>query len=498
MKTAKPLIILALLGMSNIAFADWQRLPFTESVPVNLANKSIPGTKLSDSSGIGNAQALISGGAAEAAAIPTGKSEATIALLGQHVIDEVRFINDGAEGKVSVSASVDAKHWQAIGQNIFAAPDHDIVVHFPGASARYVRVFFEVAKGSAVRGFSIYGATTDKDYKLAEKSPESKSPESKNENSEQSGSSSGSGASLNLASGLGGARPIYAFPMPINTSEDDMKKNVFRFPKSNERFRVIIYDLGSPRKVKQFASAYSERPTRLEVFAFEQLPEKKDWRGKLTLDQSIFDTTKPVAMGEDARGVGHIKLVPEKPVTAQYVALRYEPNYNRHASVSENEESWSGQLAASFVPFSGIAQQLVLGEAGRYIVDASNVTSTPNSGGGESFSVDGLDISVTPASGGGWTVTANFNPSKTPSSSGSHGSTHDKADPAPTNTSSPFSALYGNNAAGGGIGANPFGIPAASPPTFKNLTTAALQTLLNAAQQQPATQQQSVSPATSN
>jgi hypothetical protein len=85
--------------------------------------------------------------------------------------------------------------------------------------------------------------------------------------------------------------------------------------------------------MKMFATSYSQRPVRIEVFAFDQLPEKKDWRGKLTLDPAVFDTIKPVAVGEDAKGVGHIKITPSKPVSARYIALRFEPNYQRNSAV---------------------------------------------------------------------------------------------------------------------------------------------------------------------
>jgi hypothetical protein len=112
-------------------------------------------------------------------------------------------------------------------------------------------------------------------------------------------------------------------------------------------------------------------PTRLQVFAFEALPEKKDWRGKMTLDPAIFDEQKPVATGEDARGEGSIQLVPERPVQAQYVALRFEPNYNKQRSVAGPNMDWEAMAFAAVAPLSGIAKELGLFETGTFVQGAS-------------------------------------------------------------------------------------------------------------------------------
>jgi hypothetical protein len=407
MKSAASLALMASIGISTAVLADWQRLPFSEAIPVNLANKAIPGTSLVSSDGIGSANSLISAGVSEPVALPSGKSEAVIQVVGQHVIDEVRFANDSAEGKVSVAASTDAKKWQPVGQTVFVSNMNEVVVRFAGAQARYVRVNFELAKGSTIRGFGIYGATTDKQYKLVEREVgatggaasgqpaagggnAAKEPAAAGANApKETKNEGGSGSTVNLTAG-GGARAIYAFPQPINTNEAEMRKNVFRFPKSKERFRVIIYDLGSARKIKQFASAYSERPTRLEVFAFEQLPEKKDWRGKLTLDPAIFTQTKPVAAGEDARGVGHLKLVPEKPITAQFVALRFEPNYNRQANTSGDQEEWSAGLASAMIPFSGFMKEFGFLEGGHMVAPEDNAGDAT----GDTYDIINIDMDV--------------------------------------------------------------------------------------------------------
>ena len=87
---------------------------------------------------------------------------------------------------------------------------------------------------------------------------------------------------VNLASSSLGARPIYMFPTPSNAGESGQQS--FKFPKTNERFRTVVYDLGAVRTIKKFNARVLPRADPAPVFAFAKLPEKKDWRGKMTLN----------------------------------------------------------------------------------------------------------------------------------------------------------------------------------------------------------------------
>lgn len=320
--------VFAVMGSAS-ARAGWNRLPYAETRPVDVATKAIPGTKLVSSSGLGNAAALLSSGINETITLAAGKSSAVIMLGNQQNIHTVTFNNDGAEGKVTVAGSIGNKDWTALGTGEFSHGDRIAQVHFATATVKYVSLTFESEKGGTIRSFEIYGDSTDKDFKLL--------PNSLSEG----------GTSVNFASGAGGARPIYAFPTPTNVGEVGVMHNVFKFPKSRDKYRTIVYDLGSSRTMKMFATSYSQRPVRIEVFAFDELPEKKDWRGKLTLDPAVFDTIKPVAVGEDPKGVGHIKITPGKPVSARYIALRFEPNYQRNSAVGFFEVGTQDVIAAA-------------------------------------------------------------------------------------------------------------------------------------------------------
>jgi hypothetical protein len=313
MKTASIALLLATAGLISDAAAAWPRLPSAGSQPVDLASKAIPGTVIKSSQGIGEPQSFLSTDPVAGATVPVGASEVVISLAKQYVVNTARFLNDGMEGKVTVSGSPDAANWTGLGQVEISAADRSVPISFAGVQVKYVKFGFQSAKNGMIRNVSVFGGAKAKDFHL-------KFTESSN------------AAGINLADGVGGARAIYAFPTPNNIGEPDAATNVFEFPQSADRYRTVVFDLGSTRPLKQFSAAYSAMPVRLEVFAFEQLPEQKDWRGKLTFDPAILDRIKPVATGEDARGLGNIKLTPSKTVRAQYVALRFEPGFSRSAS----------------------------------------------------------------------------------------------------------------------------------------------------------------------
>jgi len=363
MKSPHLLALAALLGLSGTVSAAWTRLPYSESKPVNLAAKGMPGTKIIASKGVDNATNLFSPDPSVSAHVSGGKSEVTIQLVNQQVLELVSFVNDGVEGKVVCAGSVDQKNWTTLGRAVFSGNERMVQVSFASAQAKYVSVSIESAQGGTIRALHVYGNSTGKDFALK---PTASSGE------------------VNLVGGVGGGRAIYAFPSPSSVGEMGARFNVFKFPNTGDKYRIVVYDLGMPRTIREFSTAYSQHPVRLEVFAFQELPEKKDWRGKLTLDPAIFDQTRPIASGEDPRGVGHIKVVPAKPVVAQFVALRFEPNYQRAATGANFEASWGdlaqltfGSAAPVLNAFHLLPQgQFAVADSGGFTVTDINVGST--------------------------------------------------------------------------------------------------------------------------
>lgn len=311
MKPASALILVTLASLSS-ADAAWQKLPAVEKRVVETATSAVSGTKLESSKGIGQADALMSDDPTLPVTLSAGSSEAVLNLGAQHVIETVSFVNDSIDGKVVISGSGDKSNWAPLGQGVFTPADRNVQVSFAGSQIKYVKVQFELARGGAIRNFQLFGGDTDKDFEV------------------QQNDSGKGGVKMNLANGMGGSRVVYVHPSPARDSditEIGRAQSKFDFPATDEKYRTIIYDLGTPRVLSEFGSVHSPRPVRLEVFAFEQLPEKEDWRGRMSFDPKAFDSSTPVASKEDAQGLGYIKVKTQKPVRARYVALRWEPDF---------------------------------------------------------------------------------------------------------------------------------------------------------------------------
>lgn len=295
-------VVVAML--SSLAAAAWQRNSVSGQRATELALGSVEGVKIESSQNIGRASALISDRVSEEAALPTGRSEAVINLGRQSIIERVSMYNGGGEGRVAVSASTDNNSWVPLGQTVFSPADASVVVPFASIQGKYVKVEFELSRQGGLRKFEIFGSlvTGSKDKMKGKVS--------------------------NMASSVSGARVIYVNPTPSSGGDEAVRYGSFAFPESDDKYRTVIYDLGRPKVLNEFGSVHSPRPVRFEVFAFSELPEKEDWKGRRSFDPSILDQTDPVASAEDKEGRGYVKCKPSKAVTAQFVALRWEPDYN--------------------------------------------------------------------------------------------------------------------------------------------------------------------------
>jgi hypothetical protein len=305
-------LALVFVGLSPARGASWTKLPGIPSRPVSIGSASL-GTKLLSSKGIEQADALIADDPTLAIKLPAGASEFVLDLGSQRVIENALFTDDTIEGKLVLSGSGDGKEWISLGQSLFTPADRLVQLSFAGTLVKFVKVEFSLLKGGTIRNFQLLGAATDKDFEL--KFDESGEGDVK----------------VNLATGLGGSRVVYAHPNPskdTEVTELGRAQAKFSFPESDDKYRTIIYDMGSSRMMWDFGSVHSPRPVRFQVFTFEQLPEKEDWRGHLSFDQSALDSASPVATVEDHQGVGYTKTTFEKPVRARYVALRWEPDFN--------------------------------------------------------------------------------------------------------------------------------------------------------------------------
>lgn len=311
MKTTLSFSLITAAVLAASAEAAWQRIGALDHRPVDLASESISGTSIASSSGIGQPENLISDDVALVSRVGTGSSELVVNVGHLANIHLAAIMNDGVEGRLAVSGSVDQKTWNNLGEAVFTPADREVAIKFASSQAKYVRLQFDLSKGGTVRSLSVYGSTTAREFAVAPGGPSDSS-------------------AVNAGGGLGGAQIVYIDPNPSGSDEMAAKYNRFDFPESPDRFRTVIYDFGSDRFITEVGSVHSARPVRFYAYTFKdkQFPEKEDWRGRMSFDPSVFETQKPDLVVDDPQGVGYVKGTLGKAVSARYVALRWEPDFN--------------------------------------------------------------------------------------------------------------------------------------------------------------------------
>ena len=329
-----------ILGLASAAplNAKWQRIATPADRPVPVGGKGLLSeATIQSSTGIGKADLLLSNDPADSVIIPVGKSQAVITFKNPTVLNRSSFVSDGIEGRAILTGSIDQKNWAALDEKVFSASDREVNFTFAGMQIKFLKLEFILSKAGGVRAFVMYGNERDKDYTV-----------------KQTVGDPSKAYPVNF-SGVGGTRVVFASPRPENGLDEAADYNKFSFPESDERYRTLIYDLGQLRVLNSFGSVHSPRPVRFEVFTFQKLPQKEDWRGRLSFDPADFGQKEPIASGEDTRGLGYLKIKPSKPVGARYVALRWEPDFNPPAfGVSAPAVSGPSQGPASMFTSAGV------------------------------------------------------------------------------------------------------------------------------------------------
>lgn len=320
--------LLLTLGAIAFATAKWSRVPGVDKRPVNMSLVTA-GTTVSGSKGITQSTGFIMGDPLRPITLGAGKSEAVIKLVKQSFVEKASFVSDGLDGRVSASMSTDGKAWKNPASTVFTPTDRLVNLDLGAAQGRYLRLEFELARSGTIRSFQILGSHTERNYKVTQ-------------------NEKGSGPMVNFASGIGGGRLIYINPESYAARSAASGTGPLSFPESDEKYRTAVYDFGQVRSLTEFGSVHSPRPVRLLVYAFDTLPEKEDWRGRLAFDPSVFDNAEPVASAEDSQGSGTLKIKARSTVKARYVAMRWEPDFNPPAfEVTDTSISGSGPTSFS-------------------------------------------------------------------------------------------------------------------------------------------------------
>ncbi|MEN3941359.1 hypothetical protein WJU23_08705 [Prosthecobacter sp. SYSU 5D2] len=415
--------LVALASLTIQAQAKWSKLPAVDEKPVSIATV-FSGTSIHESKGFNPANALLMGDPVKPVNLASGKSEAILKFAKQSIIKSVSFVNDGIEGKVALSTSTDGSAWSPVDNKVFSPSDRLIQLNGGASQGRFLRMQFDLVRGGVIRSFQAIGSSTDANYTVTQ-------------------NADGTGAPVNFAAGMGGGRLLYISPELYGSRNDAVKSNKLEFPESDEKYRTAVYDLGQVRTLNEFGSIHSPRPVRFSVYAFDNLPEKEDWRGRLAFDPTVFDSSEPVAKAEDTTGSGFLKAKPGKTVKSRYIALRWEPDFNPPAF---NAYSVSITGAAS-VTYSGngvtvttetdaegnsVSTVSVNGQTNLVItVDANGNVTVTGSDAGPGADGPSVDVNGTETGQSGEAATINGVTIGAPSASGA-GLAGPEQQPAPT------------------------------------------------------------------
>lgn len=308
MKRHLQLTAVILFGTLTLAIGKWSRLPSSDKRAINMSLVSA-GTTVASSQGLAPSAGLILGDPLRPIRVASGQSEAVLKLVRQSNVERVSFVSEGLEGTVRASLSTDGKNWKKELSNPINSIDRIFSLSLGVNQGIYIRLQFNLDRGGIIRSFQLIGSHSDANYKVTQNQDEK-------------------GAKVNFASGIGGGRLIYINPEDFSSRNLATSTSEISFPESNDKYRTAVYDLGQMRSLTEFGSIHSPRPMRMLVYAFETLPEKEDWKGRLAFDPSSLDEAIPVVSGEDAIGKGVIQVKTKNPVKARYVAVRWEPDFN--------------------------------------------------------------------------------------------------------------------------------------------------------------------------
>lgn len=273
-------------------------------MPAGMEQASL-GTSIASSSGVQNAAALISSASQKPAVFSEGHGVVTLKLARQMHVRQLTFLNDGAAGKLVVTASADNLTWVPMADAAFASGDDVVDLGAGSAFSKYLRLSFELSKPGSIAGLKVVGEDFDADYQVSQ-------------------DSAGKMQEFNFASGIGGARLIYASPTVAGKGAGSWKQGVLRFDAAKAGEFVAIYDLGQKRKLGKFGCSHGAGLTTMSVYAFGTIPEKENWRGRLAYDTTALAQMKPVLTvetAEEARGTQMMEAA--QPVEARYVAFKW-------------------------------------------------------------------------------------------------------------------------------------------------------------------------------
>jgi hypothetical protein len=290
-------------------------------------------------------------------ALSKGKTTLLVSLAKIENIDSISFLNNGAQGNVTVATSSaklpsDSAQWHEVARQELAS---DVVSAKIGPSdAKYLKLTFDVAESGRIAGFGVYSTPAVADFTMPRAHKSIQDP-----------SETFQLISNNVTDVHAKARALYVTSggdlKQANKMIDNQPATSFTFSASDVAPAAII-DLGRETTVSRISTIYSAREGMIDFYVLQNLPggQTKISPKTLRINGATLADLRPVGSIAD-KGAGRA-AIDFPAVTGRYIMVKWS------AAVSQDKAFSVAEIAA----FSG-------GHSSRGLI-AANISATETDG----------------------------------------------------------------------------------------------------------------------
>jgi hypothetical protein len=275
-------------------------------------------------------------------ALSNGKTTLLISLSEIENVESISFLNNGAEGKVTVAVSsaklpAGSVRWHQLAQQEL---NSSVVKAEIGPSdAKYLRLTFDITKPGRIASLGVYSTAAISDFTVP-RAPNIMPNQPENVRL----------VSYNLTDVHTKARALYvssgADPIKANSMIDEQPATVYSFA-VNDPAPTAVIDLGREVSLRRICAIYSPRQGMIDFYVLRNLPVAQPDQAlpkSLKLTDSTLAGMKPVgSVVDDGTGRAAIDF---PSVTGRYIMVRWTP------ATSQDSAFAIAEIAA----FSGSAQ----------------------------------------------------------------------------------------------------------------------------------------------
>jgi hypothetical protein len=285
--------------------------------------------------------------------IPAGASSIVVSLPNIENIQSVSFLNDGAQGNLTISISNadvpdNSPEWHQVEKGDMK-PGAVVAKIGPG-EAKYVKLSFSTTHAGRIAAFGVFATPALSDFAMPR--PRKVSFEA--------GSASFALINSNYSEVHAKARGLYVSSGDLNQVNDmidDQAATAYQFA-SGDPAPTAVIDLGRERNLSRLSAIYAAQPGSVDFYVLRTLPtgtvpeesgvqqvanveQRADLPQSLTISQEAFADLKPVgSVLSNGQGRASVDF-PE--VVGRYVMIEWHP-------ASRRGEAFSIAQVAAFGP----------------------------------------------------------------------------------------------------------------------------------------------------